>query len=195
MEIFERFERVDPDELMDADFWNQLLLEIQDHIVDFYGNPPEGSTYDLQRKVEIENYKLIKEALDSGKLPYIPSNETFAMMLSLATSEEEVEKYEREYKTELGEFGKNLILETIRRNDAWRSEAWKYEKIPIPASLREDVLQRDKFTCQHCGRSAPNVVLHVDHIIPESKDGPTNLDNLQVLCQLCNIGKSNRYDD
>lgn len=65
----------------------------------------------------------------------------------------------------------------------------------INPELRQDVLQRDKFTCQHCGRSAPDVVLHIDHVIPESKGGPTELDNLQVLCEECNIGKGNRYNN
>ena len=36
-----------------------------------------------------------------------------------------------------------------------------------------------------------NVELHVDHIKPWSKGGETILENLQTLCQKCNLGKSN----
>ena len=68
-------------------------------------------------------------------------------------------------------------------------------KEKIPDTLRADVLHRDKFTCQHCGRKAPDVVLHIDHVIPESKGGPATLENLQVLCEACNMGKGNRYNN
>jgi 5-methylcytosine-specific restriction endonuclease McrA len=29
--------------------------------------------------------------------------------------------------------------------------------------------------------------------VPESKGGPTHIDNLQTLCKDCNLGKGNRY--
>lgn len=60
--------------------------------------------------------------------------------------------------------------------------------------LRWHVLQRDRFTCCACGDSparTPGVELHVDHIVPWSKGGETVLENLQTLCSVCNLGKSN----
>ena len=69
-------------------------------------------------------------------------------------------------------------------------------KKSIPKGLRYDVLERDKHTCQKCNASrSDGVRLHVDHKIPESKGGSTTLDNLQVLCEPCNLGKGNRYND
>jgi len=62
--------------------------------------------------------------------------------------------------------------------------------------LRWHVLQRDRFTCRACGASpaiTQGVELHVDHIIPWSKGGETVLSNLQTLCSVCNLGKSNVY--
>ena len=59
--------------------------------------------------------------------------------------------------------------------------------------LRFLVNRRDRFTCCACGRSPANdigVVLHVDHKKAWSKGGETTLDNLQTLCERCNIGKS-----
>lgn len=57
------------------------------------------------------------------------------------------------------------------------------------------VLERDRFTCVACGSSpatTPGTVLHVDHVIPYSKHGPTELENLQTLCDRCNLGKSDQ---
>lgn len=59
--------------------------------------------------------------------------------------------------------------------------------------LRFRVMQRDNFKCCVCGASPakdPSVVLHVDHIVPWSKGGKTELNNLQTLCSSCNYGKS-----
>jgi hypothetical protein len=60
--------------------------------------------------------------------------------------------------------------------------------------LRWRVLHRDRFTCCACGASPARNVgieLHVDHIVPWSKGGGTVLENLQTLCSVCNLGKSN----
>lgn len=59
----------------------------------------------------------------------------------------------------------------------------------VGAKLRFTILERDGFTCQYCGRSAPSVVLHVDHIIPRSIGGPAERDNLITACETCNVGK------
>jgi hypothetical protein len=64
----------------------------------------------------------------------------------------------------------------------------------IPLSLRVKVLSRDKFRCVYCGKSPATdagTILHIDHIKPFSKGGESTLDNLQTLCQDCNLGKSN----
>lgn len=61
--------------------------------------------------------------------------------------------------------------------------------------LRYEVLKRDNYTCKACGRSPatnPGLGLEADHIVPYSKGGETIMDNLQTLCEDCNMGKSNR---
>ena len=58
--------------------------------------------------------------------------------------------------------------------------------------LRFDVFQRDNFTCQYCGRKAPDVVLHVDHIVPVANGGTDTIENLTTACRDCNLGKSDR---
>ncbi len=64
----------------------------------------------------------------------------------------------------------------------------------IPMSMRVRVLDRDNFRWVFCGRSPATdigIKLHIDHAVPFSKGGKTTLENLQTLCQECNLGKSN----
>jgi len=65
------------------------------------------------------------------------------------------------------------------------------ERKNIGKKLRFEVFKRDKFTCQYCGRMAPDVILQVDHINPVSKGGTNDILNLVTSCLDCNSGKSN----
>jgi hypothetical protein len=72
------------------------------------------------------------------------------------------------------------------------------DKRIISLGLRFQVLNRSRFKCMLCGDSPsqnPLCVLHVDHVVPWSKGGRTNIENLRSLCGSCNIGRGNRYDD
>jgi hypothetical protein len=65
----------------------------------------------------------------------------------------------------------------------------------LSKKLRFEVFKRDSFKCVYCGRSAPDVVLHVDHIVPASKGGTNEITNLVTACADCNLGKSDRTLD
>lgn len=93
---------------------------------------------------------------------------------------------------------KVIDLEAIDTSDSETKEIEKTipianeEKRTIPLKLRLKVFQRDNFKCVFCGASPatdPNIQLHIDHIVPFSKGGKTELSNLQTLCQNCNWGK------
>jgi len=74
---------------------------------------------------------------------------------------------------------------------------WDYrmlESDPVPDSLRYEVLRRGGGRCALCGATKNDRPLHVDHIIPRSRGGRNTVDNLQVLCDKCNLAKSNRDD-
>lgn len=59
----------------------------------------------------------------------------------------------------------------------------------IPHSVVSEVYRRDGARCVICG-SMEN--LQLDHIIPFSKGGADTAENLQILCQKCNLEKSNK---
>lgn len=59
----------------------------------------------------------------------------------------------------------------------------------ISKKTRFEVFKRDSFACQYCGRSAPDVILHLDHIQPVSKDGDESILNYLTACKDCNAGK------
>lgn len=44
-------------------------------------------------------------------------------------------------------------------------------------------------------RKQDGVKLHVDHIVPVSRGGKSVMGNLQTLCEDCNCGKGNRYEE
>jgi len=61
----------------------------------------------------------------------------------------------------------------------------------IAPRLRYRILEMARFRCVACGSSSNDgVTLHIDHIIPVSRGGSSDESNLQVLCQPCNLGKS-----
>lgn len=55
--------------------------------------------------------------------------------------------------------------------------------------LRFQIFQRDNFTCQYCGKKAPEVILEIDHKYPKSKGGLNQAENYITSCRDCNIGK------
>ena len=67
---------------------------------------------------------------------------------------------------------------------------WRQNPLPPNChTIRNQILQRDNYTCQHCG-SHQN--LEVDHIIPAWKLGwdNHNPNNLQTLCRRCHTQKT-----
>lgn len=60
----------------------------------------------------------------------------------------------------------------------------------VSKRTRFEVLRRDDHTCRYCGQSAPDVKLHVDHVIPIALGGTDDPSNLAAACADCNIGKA-----
>ena len=107
-----------------------------------------------------------------------------------------VEKYKNENETII-EFIESAILKSLPK------EALSYQEVKllnrrrkINDNTRYAVLERAGFKCQCCGMKPlknNDVILHIDHIIPYSLGGSDSIDNLQVLCDKCNISKRNKF--
>lgn len=66
----------------------------------------------------------------------------------------------------------------------------------IPLALRYKVFKNDGSRCVACGHGVEDgAKLHVDHKLPFSLGGLTELNNLQTLCSECNLSKSNKHID
>jgi 5-methylcytosine-specific restriction endonuclease McrA len=59
------------------------------------------------------------------------------------------------------------------------------------ALTKKNVLLRDDYTCQYCGRKGEGQMT-VDHVTPRSQGGPSTWENLACACIICNNRKNNR---
>lgn len=66
------------------------------------------------------------------------------------------------------------------------------ERKSLSKKTRFEVFKRDSFKCQYCGRTAPDVTLHVDHVKPVAEGGTNDIMNLVTACFECNLGKGAR---
>jgi len=57
---------------------------------------------------------------------------------------------------------------------------------------RHNIFERDKSTCQYCGKIFERKDLNLDHVIPRDKGGLTTWENIVCSCIPCNTRKGNR---
>lgn len=85
-------------------------------------------------------------------------------------------------------------LATIDFECTLRQYNEKNQRKLMTKKLREEIMERDNYTCQCCGKYMPDTVgLQIDHIVPVSKGGKSVPSNLQVLCSVCNAKKSDKF--
>lgn len=63
------------------------------------------------------------------------------------------------------------------------------ERTKLTATLRQWVIERDALICGICGQSVAPDDVHIDHIVPVSRGGKSDLDNLRVTHSACNLAK------
>lgn len=88
----------------------------------------------------------------------------------------------------------DALVENLSQKIRWKKSA-AGQRALMTSKLRNFIKQRDNHTCKHCSASIavePNLLLEVDHIVPVSRGGLSQVDNLQTLCWRCNRTKSNK---
>ena len=88
-----------------------------------------------------------------------------------------------------------------KESERSRSESpSKRKKMTIPKALREQVWIKhigkkyeSKCPIGWCKNTITVFDFQSGHIIPESKGGPTNLENLMPICSRCNLSMNNQY--
>src|SRR2546430_7688977 len=73
----------------------------------------------------------------------------------------------------------------------------EFRRIPFQtrALSRKNIIMRDRSTCQFCGRVLPAAELTLDHVVPRSRGGRTDWDNLVACCHPCNNRKGDRLPE
>jgi 5-methylcytosine-specific restriction endonuclease McrA len=101
-----------------------------------------------------------------------------AVVLLLKDKAELVERGVRELHSESSTLARPVVIRLVTYVNAHRRKI-----------TRRAVFARDSWTCQYCGARSN---LTVDHVIPRSKGGGSNWENIVASCAPCNRRKGDR---
>ncbi|PKP20371.1 MAG: hypothetical protein CVU05_09310 [Bacteroidetes bacterium HGW-Bacteroidetes-21] len=156
---------------------DNILSEDEYHFLKRLREVIKASQYEIYREYKTEIDRLIYEIF---YLMYLDAE--------LDNSEEK----EMQYLTEI--FGvEYMAMCDIKRkvlNDKYQQTIEKemQRNRHIPERILITVFERDKGRCVLCGSTDS---IEYDHIIPFSKGGSNDSENIRVLCRKCNRKKSN----
>jgi len=91
-------------------------------------------------------------------------------------------------------YDEELELVNLRKQVANAEATLEYRRTgpkrePIADDVKLVVWARDGGACVRCGSTEK---LHFDHVIPVVKGGGSSPENIQILCEQCNLKKSDR---
>lgn len=154
----------------------------------------------------------IKEAIENGRNVLDEYGELVFMTVSASDTGWEGYQYShaqidlwrracqgKSFWNPLALFKPRVIYETDRAVDEsaqfWEFRAsYAYRRQQANAfiadpKLRKAIFKRDGKVCRKCGSTKR---LSIDHVIPVARGGGDELENLQVLCMVCNASKGKR---
>jgi 5-methylcytosine-specific restriction endonuclease McrA len=134
--------------------------------------------------VDLERYRVL--LLDKAFRPLRALNWRRAMLLDLAGRVEVLQYYDRVVRTPSTAYPMPAVV---------RVPNW-VERAPQAVALtRRNVLLRDSNTCVYCGFAGVVRDLTIDHVLPRSRGGLTEWDNVVTACAPCNRRKGDRTPD
>ena len=121
--------------------------------------------------------------LDPGYQPHRIVTWQRAVTMLFEGKVEVVEEYDEDIRSVSITIKMPAVVRLLRaiRN---RKKAVKFSRI--------NVMTRDKFRCQYCGRRLPMSKLNYDHVVPRSRGGRTVWENIVTACYPCNDRKGDR---
>lgn len=85
-----------------------------------------------------------------------------------------------------------ILIDTIVR--MWKRQLVIYAETKthgaVPEHVKAAVFQRDQGRCVQCGYEGEYI--EYDHKYPRSKGGQNTVENIQLLCRMCNLKKGDR---
>ena len=184
-----------------------------DHDIYFGINPVKGKKLDKNNKIVCDGDVNVLNIFDSHSkvvlrwrprciltllVPIGSSVEYEEAILEFNYNEEEINDYLREQQiekikeeikaTELKKALRQIARQRLVEEGILFDE--DHKRPYIPQEVVGFVFMRDGGRCCKCGRTKD---LELDHIIPFSKGGSSEPENLQLLCRECNLKKSNKF--
>ena len=142
-----------------------------------------------------EKFMTIEKKLFCGRALTYPHPSASVTFTVTYTSPQGQNSYARHLSCDFNHIraGLHTALDTRARQTTVQALRQRERSLMTPG-LRVQVLRRDGNRCRMCGVSVNDgATLHIDHILPVSRGGKTVAENLQALCDSCNLGKSNRF--
>jgi hypothetical protein len=169
---------------------NKMLYKEYSHEYDTIKSSADKSTI-KGYVIPLFLYKMIESHI-FRKNKVFPRMDTNFIIRATYVSPQGKNSYQKTYNYSLAE-AKKVLDEVHLSID--RKKTKEFQRAIMSDAVRYEIMHRDGFKCQLCGRSAKDgAILHIDHIIPISKGGKTEKSNLRTLCDQCNLGKKDRID-
>jgi 5-methylcytosine-specific restriction endonuclease McrA len=118
-----------------------------------------------------------------------PLSDLIEEMIARGATNEVIIGAARAMETALNSFYTSEPPSAIRNRRAWDRER-KSRLPPNWAKMTAYVFKRDGYACTYCGDVPER--LHCDHIIPLSRGGLNEFDNLTTACPPCNLDKGKK---
>lgn len=89
-------------------------------------------------------------------------------------------------------------IKKYRKQNPEKVREWSKKRLSrktgrLPKGTVLGLKEKQENKCVYC-KTDISLKFHVDHIIPLSKGGKHEKDNIQILCPSCNVRKSNKLD-